>query len=97
MKNKKFRLYKLFGLAVIIIGVIFASCEMFAPPDIVSPPRNVSRSTSNIELNRWEELALLHMEESHVSSEEELRNMVLSLLAAEARLSEQSAIPHAQQ
>ena len=86
MKNKTFRLLKLFGLAVFATCVLFASCEMFTPPDTGNTPQDISRSERAIELDRREELALLHSAESHVNSEAELRNMVSVLLSSDTRL-----------
>ena len=83
MKNNKLRLLKLFGLAVFTFCVLFASCEMFATPDIGDTPRDVSVSKMTVELERWEELALLHSAESHVTSREELQDMVSAVLSSE--------------
>ena len=84
MKNRKFRLLMLFGLAVFTICILFASCEMFTPPDTGKTPKDISRSSSDSKFNRREELALLHLTESNVSSQEEMQNMILEILSSDA-------------
>ena len=86
MKRNTFKLIKLFSLTIFTIFVLFTSCEMFTPPTTGNTLRDLSRFDKNIELDRWEELALMHLEESHVSSEKELRNIVLTMLSSDARL-----------
>ena len=93
MKTNKSRLFILFSLSVFTLSVLFASCELFAPPEtkLTPAPGTTSRSVSLSELNRVfddeldrrEELLLLYLEESYEISEQELQDMVLEILAAD--------------
>jgi len=84
MKSNKLKLFKLFSLAVFIICVFFASCEMFTPPDVGEMTQDIFRSDRSIELDRREEMVILHSSENRMRSESELRDMVSDMLSSEA-------------
>ena len=84
MKSTTLQLIKLFTLAVFIICIFFASCEMFTPPDVGEMPQDIFRSDRSIELDRREEMAIFHSAESIMRSESELRDMVVEMLLSES-------------
>jgi len=83
MKSKTFTLVKRFILAVFTICVFLASCEMFTPPDAGDIPQDIFRSDRSVDLDRREEMVILHSSENRLRSESQLRDMVSQMLSSE--------------